>query len=325
MSERIPIRRAESSDAEAVVQCFERCYAGTYPADAFQNAAEMAALIESELLRSVVAVTSEGEVVGHMGLRMRAPDAITAVAGNSVVDPRYRGHHLAGHLGLALMKLAVDTGLVGTHGYPTTAHPVLQKLEVAGGGFETGVLFDYIPAETQYVDIEARAGRLAVVAIYRPLSAAPSRRLFLPAAHDEIIRAIHSRIKLERDFVTSNESPPPGATRMTSALEERRGVLRIEVESVGAELGDRIAGEIKRQPASLALVDLPFEDPTIGAAVEALRPYGFFFGAILPESTARGDVLRLQRPAAEPTAPELATEAARELLAYVTRDRTRCT
>lgn len=188
----IVVRRLLLSDVESVVSCFQRCYGGTYPVDGFSNPELLRELITQERLHSVVAVTGDGTVVGHMGLRSRTPDARTAEAGNTVVDPRYRGHHLSTRLGIALTVLATEHGLVGTHGYPTTAHPVIQKLEVAGGGIECGVLLDYIPAETEYVGLATAPARqrLAVVVIYRPLSVAPARRVWLPRRHRALAESL---------------------------------------------------------------------------------------------------------------------------------------
>lgn len=321
MSERPTIRRLRAEDAEAVVRCFERCYAGTYPADAFHDADEMASLVEADLLRSVIAVRADGEVVGHMGLRLRSADAITAVAGNTVVDPEARGHKLAGHLGAALMKLAVDTGLVGSHGFPTTAHPVIQKLEVDGGGFETGVLFDYIPAETTYVGVENRSeGRLAVVVIYRPLGENPKRVVHLPRRHASLLGELFERMRLDRS-VEPHGAPLARRTRISVHEEARRGLVRIDVEEAGEDLSERVEAACEASAAEVTLLDLALADPAIDEATERLAGAGFFFGGLLPELTSRGDVLRLQRPHGEAPTPNLATERAKDLLAYVRADR----
>jgi hypothetical protein len=319
----IAIRRLRASDAEGLVSCFRRCYEGTYHADAFHDPAQVARLVDKGRLRSVVAVAAGDGIVGHMGLRLRVPDASTAEAGNTVVDPRYRGEHLALQLGWALLELAVEIGLIGTHGYPTTAHPVIQKLEVQGGGFEFGVLLDYIPAETRYVGINPSAvqGRLAAVVIFRPLEAAPPRRVWVPARHRELVRSLYARATLQRDLAETHTALPASNTRLTARFEDRRGALRIEVQALGADLRGRIDRETQRQPSQLVLVDLPLAEPAASAATEALAQSGFFFGAVLPEYTDTGDVLRLQRPASERSAPQLATPEARELLAYITADR----
>jgi len=321
----IVIRRLEVADAEALVHCFERCYEGTYPADAFRDPVDVAALVAGGRLRSVVAAAPTEGVIGHMGLTVRAPDALTAEAGNTVVDPRFRGHHLAARLALELGRLAIETGLVGFQHYPTTAHPVMQKLAVQARGIEVGVLLDYIPAETRYVgfDVPSSAGRVAVVAVYEPLASAPARRVWLPARHREVIAALYERAGLARDLEERADVLPPTDAGLSAHFEERRGLLRIVVESPGADLCERVVSEATRRPGAPVLVDLSLADSAAGAATESLAGAGFFFGAVLPEYGAAGDVLRLQRCAAESPALRLATPDARQLLAYAIADRRR--
>ena len=59
--------------------------------------------------------------------------------------------------------------------------------------------------------------------------------------------------------------------------------------------------------------------PAVGPACRAVAAAGFHFGALLPEYTASGDVLRLQRPTHGFATPNLEYEQARELLAYSLR------
>jgi hypothetical protein len=69
------------------------------------------------------------------------------------------------------------------------------------------------------------------------------------------------------------------------------------------------------------LVDLPLAIAAVGAAAFALAREGFCFGALLPEYSALGDVLRLQPAFARSRAPLLETAAARALYAHAMRDR----
>jgi hypothetical protein len=319
----VAIRPMQASDAESLVRCFERCYEGTYVADAFHDPAQLVARVAEGRLRPVVAVAPGEGVVGHMALTLHARGALTAEAGNTVVDPRYRGHHLAARLAVELSRLCVESGWVGFMHYPTTAHPVMQKLAVQGGGVEVGVLLDYIPAETRYVGFRepAAAARVAVTAVYQPLAEAPARRVWLPARHEALARSLYARARLDRDIAGSGVALPAASSQLTARFEERRGLLRIEAAALGADLCERVVAESGRWPAAPALVDLPLSEPALEAATEVLAEAGFCFGAVLPEYTATGDVLRLQRLAAEPPAPELATREARDLLSYTLADR----
>jgi hypothetical protein len=322
MSE-IAIRRLEIADAAALIRCFERCYGATYPADAFHDASQVESRVAAGSLRSVVAVDADGELIGHMGLTSRAPGALSAEAGNTVVDPHFRGQHLAARLGVELSKLCLASGWTGFLHYPTTAHPVMQRLAVAGGGIETGVLLDYIPAQTEYLGFEAApdAGRIAVVAVYQPLGPVPSRTVLAPARHRELLTELYSRAGLDRSCSVGGNRLPHAETRLESGFEPRRGLLKIDVVVPCADLGARVADAGRKHPDAPAIVDLRMDSSVIDAACEQLRTQGFGFGALLPEYAPATDVLRLQRPVSSAGAPELETGEARELMRYAAADR----
>jgi len=328
----VEIRLLAPEDAESLVGCFERCYSGTHPADAFHDPAQVRALVASGRLSSVIAVTGSGEVVGHMALTLHAEGALAAEAGNTVVDPRHRGRRLAPALAVALAKRCLALGRVGFLHHPTTAHAVMQRLAVAGGGVECGVLLGYIPGETRYVGFESEQPpeesaaaeareRVAVVAVYQPLADAPARRIWIPARHASLARSLYARCRLEREVAVSESPLPRGGARLAARFEERRDLLRIAVEGLGEDLAFRVAAAASRRPAAPVVVDLSLDEPAVGAACAALAAEGFFLGALLPEYAADGDALRLQRIRGAPPRPRLATPGAEAMLAAILDDR----
>ena len=321
------VRLLRAEDAPQLVRCFERCYGDSYVADAFYDEARIRALHAAGTLRSVVAV-SEGEgIVGHMALTIRHPRSRTVDAGNTVVDPRYRGQHLAARLAGRLTQLCLEHGFVGFHHYPTTAHPVMQKLAVQGGGIETGLMLGYIPAGTDYRELAggASAIRLAAVIVYQPLAAAPAREVFVPERYRAAIERAYELARLERTRRPCSASLPAAATMLDSTFDARRSLQRVNVERAGADLREQVEMALLRHDADLVHVDFGLDDPAVGAAIELLRGEGFFFCGLLPEYL-EGDVLRLQRlrdPAPAVLASELATDGGAELLAVISKDRAR--
>jgi hypothetical protein len=137
------VRLLRSEDAPQLVRCFERCYGDSYVADAFYDAARIRALLAAGTLRSVVAVSAQDEIVAHMALTVRPRARGPSTQGNTVVDPRYRGHHSRAPRGTADQALS-RSRLRRLPPLPTAAHPVM-KLAVQGGGIETGLMLGYIP------------------------------------------------------------------------------------------------------------------------------------------------------------------------------------
>ncbi|MBW2243125.1 MAG: hypothetical protein JRH01_14160 [Deltaproteobacteria bacterium] len=318
------LRRLVPEDAEKLVSCFERCYGPSYVDGDFYDAKKIRSRLADGRLRSIVAVSESGEIVGHMGLTARSSEAVTADAGNTVVDPSSRNQKLAGRLGLRLMDLCREVGLIGFHHYPTTAHPVMQRLAVQAGGVETGIMLDYIPAETDYRELSAGqvAQRLAVVVVYQALAPAPARDVFLPERHRHLLARLYAACDLERTFRDSSPEPVRSACDLEVVEFARRGLLRIEVRRTGADLVERMAAALRGADAELFQLDLPLSDAGVSQAVDAAEASGFFYSALLPEYL-EGDVLRLQKPSAllgPATRELLASEGARSMFDYIEAD-----
>ncbi len=295
MTDDIVIRPLASGEAEALRDCFVRAYGDSYVFGLFYDPDQVRAWIGDGRLRSVVAVASDGDIVGHMALTKRSGDDRTADAGNTVVDPRYRKRNLAGRLALSLLELSAREGLVGFHQYPTTIHPVMQKLTQQGGGFETGVMLDYTPAGTDFRGFAGtERARPAVTIAYQVIGSAPSRTVFLPERYADVLADIYRPIGLAREVRTIAASCAEGEASVDASLDRRRGVLRIDVASIGAGWLDEIDRLMRRNDEAVLQVDLRLSHSAVLDAVEPLRKLGFFFSGLLPEYR-QGDILRMQK------------------------------
>ena len=218
------IRELRVSDAEALKTCFISCYGDSYANETFYNLDTLIQSIDSQRLISVVAVEG-AQVLGHTGLNVTDPNALTAEAGNTVVSPKARGQGILGKLGAALAELTVDAGFCGYVHYPTTAHEIMQKQSTSGAGRETGIMLAYVPAETEYADFEQRAGRLAATIVYQPFTDGPPLDIYVPALYGPRIRQFASELDLRRNMILvgaqdaefrllSNEGKLPGYNQL---------------------------------------------------------------------------------------------------------------
>ena len=324
MMDIIDIRPLAPEDAEKLTACFRRCYGDSYVVQFFYDPEAIRTRMAERRAYSVVAATADGEIVGHMALMRPHPEALTVELGNTIVDPRYRGRGLAARLGAALFEACRVGRYSGFHHYPTAAHAIMQKLAVQAGGVETGVMLSYIPEGTDYRDLGGTSehGRIAVVTVYQPLAPAPVRGVFLPPRFETMLSEIYARAGLERGMCAPAEPRATSLTRLRSHFDARRGLLRIEIECNGADVGECVEALMREHPAEATHVDLLLSDPVCPYAVERLRSLGFFFCALLPEF-AVSDVIRLQRLRAEPTAlPDLVYPEARGILAAALANRT---
>lgn len=322
MSQEVAIRRLVADDALELKACFERCYGDSYVVGEFYDLERLCERITSGRLRSVVAEAANGEIVGHIGLTLRHPDAKTVDAGNTIVDPRFRGRQIVVHLGLHLNALCADEGFLGYHHYPTTVHAIMQELSVADEGTETGVMLAHIPAGTEYRELEGEplADRTAVTVVWRPFAPCPARTVYAPADYAEVIAVAYRRARLDRELGTSAAGIDTKEAIVESHHDPRRGSLRFEVRRPGRDLPHLIAAAISDKAAEVVHIDLPMSDPTTPAAANALRNDRFLFCAVLPEYLD-GDVLRLQRLRSDTLPrPNLVNPDAQGILRLIERD-----
>lgn len=318
----VQIRRLTAADAQPLVSCFERCYGDTYPNESFHDPATIAELARSGTLRSVVATTADGRIVGHTGLTLRDPAATVTEAGNTVVDPEFRGAGILGRMGTALADLCRESGFVGYVHYPTAAHDVMQRHSVAGGGFETGVMLGYIPAETDYRDIEQSASRIAATVVYQPFAEAAQIDVVIPDRYAHILGRLYGQMGLRRIRVPGSDTGSQHS-ELTARFNARRNLLHLQIEHIGSDVAEVIAQWMLDHPADVTHVDLVLDEPFINHCVDGLAMRGFFFCGLLP-GFARSDVLRLQHLRDQPAAvfaPNLANASARSLLEIIDAER----
>ncbi len=320
----VSTRQLEPADAEGLTRCFERCYGDSYPTKDFYDPGALARMIGSNRLRSVIAVADTGEIVGHTGLTVRHRQARVPEAGNTVVDPAYRGSGVLRELGIALVERCRKDGFAGFMHYPTTAHEVMQKTSLRFGGVETGVMLAYVPAETQYVEVEVDqpAGRLAATVVYQPIGTLTEQDVLLPERYAALLAGLYTSLGAPRGRGATRK--PRERSSVGTTYNAKRSLLHLSVDGIGEDLGTLISElPAEQAAATLAHVDLPLGDPGVGPAVDLLVELGFFYCGLLP-GFAAGDVLRLQRLNGEAPSsyrPDLANESARRLLDFIKADR----
>jgi len=319
MSECI-VRRLNGADAADLKDCFVRCYGDTYPADVFYDVDALRNRIDRGQLKSVIAV-ADGVVAGHTGLTVRYADSRAVEAGNTVVDPAFRGQGLLRKLGVALHQLCEELSYVGYLHYPTTAHEIMQKAAVSGTGRETGIMLGYVPSETTYEDVESvPTGRLATTVVYQPISEAPSRDIIVPDRYADLIEGFASELSLVRHLSSETASDTVQQTYVQDVLDKRRSLRHVAITVVGNDFPDLMDQIVKDPGADIVHVDFALDDPRVDEAVDLLFGRGFKFCAWLPEFR-HTDVLRMQfihDPKPETFEPALATQRAKAILDVIT-------
>ena len=270
-------------------------------------------------------MSADGDIVGHLGLTLDSPDALVGEAGQAMVDPRYRGHHLFTSLKRKLADDLHEEGFAGMFSEATAAHPYSQKANIALGAKETGILVGYIPASVEYSDLReaAEAHRRSVVLYYLKTNDGPPRPVFAPPGHRAMVAGIFERAELHGELAEAPSGHSPAETDLHDTVRDDHDAGFVTVANVGRDLRDALAARLDHDFADgldCVYVDLPLDDPGTERYGDELHELGFLFGGVFPNLRRTGDVLRLQaldEAAADASDVQLASDEARELLAYV--------
>lgn len=311
----IVIRRMTPADAEGLVQCIYRCYGYTYKDTALYEPRHITHLLRRGLMRSVVAESPEKGIVGHAAMFVQREGDPVPEAGKLVVDPRYRGRHLAERLAALRLEIAREEAIPGVWAQAVTNHAGSQKEVIHFGGLEVGLLIGASPATVTMADLEnVNEGRRTLLAMYTPVESRP-QDVYLPSNLGELVTDLAAAARLDRTITIGGHHRPAGRTKVRVIAVPSIATAYMRIERIGADATGRVAEELEGLDAfDLAVVylDLPLSDPAAGSLAEDAERLGFCVAAWLPNFSPHGDVLRLQRIGSHPVDIEHVTFARKE-------------
>jgi len=294
----LEIRVMRSEESLELSRCVYRSYGYSYDWDSIYYPDRIRELQEGGQMRSCVAITPDGEFVGHLAVRVERPGSPVGEAGQAVVDPRFRGHHLFPKMKTFLAEKAAGDGMYGLFSEATAVHPYSQRGNLELGAREIGFLLGYIPASVSYKEIgEDREGRRGSVALfYLRTNPEPERAIYPPDVYREAVQRVVEHNGLQRTTEDGSHAEMPPSSRMSVDVRQDHNLAFLRVEEPGADLQELIRVQLRElclHRIDCIYVDLPLSHPAVQSAGARLDERGFFFGGIVPE-LRDGDVLRLQ-------------------------------
>ena len=298
----LEVRMMRPEESFELSRCVYRSYGYSYDWNDIYYPDRIRELQKSGLMHSCVALTPEGEFVGHLALTLERPDLPVGEAGQAVVDPRFRGHRLFERMKTFLAERAKEWGMYGLYSEATAVHPYSQKGNLHLGAKETGYLLGYIPASVSYkgIDEDRKERRESVALFYMRVNAEPEREAYPPVVYQESVRRVIKHNGLRRIIQNISEPEMPSSSRVSVNVRRDHNLAFLRVEEPGADLGELVRLRLRElclHRVDCIYVDLPLCNPATVQAGAGLRDLGFFFGGIIPEAhggAASGDVLRLQ-------------------------------
>jgi anti-sigma regulatory factor (Ser/Thr protein kinase) len=294
----LEIRMMRPKESLELSRCVYRSYGYSYDWDSIYYPDQIRELQEGGLMRSCVAVTAEDEFVGHLAVSVDHPGSLVGEAGQAVVNPRFRGHHLFPRMKTFMAEQATRDGMYGLYSEATAVHPYSQKGNLDLGAKETGFLLGYIPASVSYKEIGAdREGRRGSVALfYMRTNPEPERTIYPPAVYRETVQLVVEHNGLHRTLGDGSSAEMLPSSQMSVDVRRDHNLAFLRVGEPGADLQELVRVRLRElclHRVDCIYVDLPLSHPAAQNAGARLEELGFFFGGIIPE-LRDGDVLRLQ-------------------------------
>jgi hypothetical protein len=298
----IRIRFLRADEAAELSRCVYRSYGGSYDSDWVYQPDIIADKISRGMLRSIVGIDSNAEIVGHAGMNYTNADALVAESGQAVVDPRYRGHHIFTSLKSFMVDHAKQEGLLGIYSEATAVHPYSQKANLDLGAHETGILLGYIPQAVEYkqiatADADESSRRQSVTLFYLKTNVGAERPVYAPTHHHGMVADILSTSGIHGKIEPATQPTLHNATKLDIQLREKHRQAIMSVERYGNDFVAVISEELSKfctQGYACIYVDLPLAEPATEYLGKSCEELGFFFGGVFPHMRGNGDVLRLQ-------------------------------
>jgi len=293
----VPIlKMMEETDVIKLSRCVYRSYGYSYAGEALYYPEKIISLMKDGLLKSCVAISKDGEVVGHLALIFDSPGELIAETGQAVVDPRYRGHKLFEKMKLFLVE-KFKNNMKGFYSESVTIHPYTQRGNISIGAHETGFQLGYIPHELNFRNIgETKKDRQTAAIFYLKINNDEKKRIFVPDRHIDIIKAIYKRADIDRDFYKGYENAEISHSVISVEIKKDWGQGYIKVIKYGEDFLNHVRYRLRElilKNVICIYIDLPLDKAHADNYYEELEKMGFFFSAIYP-CAAKGDILRYQ-------------------------------
>jgi hypothetical protein len=315
----------QKTDAAAIARCFLEVYGHHYVhAEVFSTRRYWDKVERGELIPAV-ARDGEGEVIGHIALE-REPGMQVAERGEAVVRTAHRGHGLLERMTARLREEAPKHDLHGIYAEPLTIHTFSQRNDARAGMPVCAVLLGANPEDVRPKGVPSpTAGqRQSYLRTFRFVQPPAPRIIYAPAPYRETLLKLYASLDVT---VTPGESAAAAADSRTSIKVNDRGYGLISFQRIGPNAAIELAQALRDVRALGALsvqLSAPVADPGLPALTDAARTLGFFFCGLGPSFADGADTFLLQW-LSEPLDTgklQLFTEPAKELVAFIDRDRT---
>lgn len=279
------IRPLTADDAIGLARLVYRNYGYSYIAEDFYYPERIRAYLNSGRIRSWVAVTASGRLIGHLGLKKEHPDGPAVECGMAVVDPDWRGGGVMKQLMATAMDAVAHQSEPVTYVRAVTAHDYSQKACWRFGYQPVALTLCLGPSELHFRGINEqlpqRESLFLGVRIMQPWVEQP---VYLPEHHAPALQRLAAALDLPLTPGTEQRAPAD-QTAFSSAIIASLNVAQMNIDHIGADYAEAITGELLRlcrERVDVIYLSVDLTDPAAPALVTAAETLGFFLAGFTP-------------------------------------------
>lgn len=321
------IRRLLPEEAIEVSKCAYRTYGYTY-AEYIYFPEKIVEYNHNGTMASFVAVTDDGKLMGHMALKFSLPGAAIAEVGVAFVKPAYRKLGLADQLGVNILNEANKMKLAGIMTCPVTIHPITQKMSLAAGFHECGILAGIFPEGFNFKALAGKAcQRESLLLAFKPLDISETVSLFPPEPYKDIVQKIYQRMDVsffypDANIISVDAGPPDIRLSVVSSL-NMADVMVVDYGDGDFDTLRNMWRQLCVDKLDVIYLYLNMEDPRCAGFIEKCRSLGFFMAGALPKGVFDRHALILQflnNVKMDYNKIKLYSNEARDLLRFIVAD-----
>lgn len=315
------VRRMESHEAVEISRCAYYAYGYGYAQEYIYFPERVREYNRNGKVLSFVAVTADGEIMGHAALKLEDDDSLTAELSAAFVKPKFRGQGCLGRLTDALTDEGRAQKLSTFYARAVTTHPYSQK-EAHKQGLQDCAIMLARREPTEFKAIGGGGQRESHIMSYRFLRPMADMTVFAPPKHREMIGRIYRNLGMSLVFGEAETALSDDRYSIIRAVSEIAATATIRVEQFGV---DTIA-EVRKiwknfcyERMEAIYLAVPFTDPFAPVLVSAAEEWGFFFSGVVPGTGAKNCLMLqyLNNYRFDYGKIQIASEFGKELLAYI--------
>lgn len=327
MNERqFSIQPVTASNAARIAGVFRALYGDNFPMSYVYDADRLLDELAGGRLIAALACDAGGDAVGYISCYRCAPNTRLWEVGNLLVVPACSASSLALELTeyfLQPRNLARETN-DGIIDEAVCHHYFTQVACTKAGMVDCALALDQLDGAS-FKQHRPETVRVACLLQFLEFSAT-RQPCYLPQRYADILDRLLEPLAPRHRLTSDAPLPASGETIGHDDWWEAAGTWRVSVSRVGGDWTaylDRLQDAARERHVVSLQVVLNAEQPCTGAAVEAMRRHGFFFGGLFPRWFG-ADGIMLQQVLGEPpdfAGIKLYGHAAKALCQYIEADR----